>query len=824
MLRCSNATALRTQFSRNIALRVSTSLDSPWTRLPRRAVSLACATTTRARAGPNGSRSFPAGTSRPYSENSAPEKSTPGNPVLETQMPPTNEAIALRDLGVPEPGVPSGRKSPVRPRGSGPDALMLIAMNKGESVAKKAVEMELAWLKDRTVLAERVQRLLKQDNIAFAAELVRTAQRRHYDTQGAWNAILAYCFGKGHAEAAFRFWNDMKKRGGKPNSFAYTTMLRGMGHVDRTPHVDPMSMARSIYQNMLDPDSPVEPTLIHHNAMMTACGLHGDMNLLWEIAGSLPEEGPGSPDVITYTIILNSLRRQIQRQAAKLGAHEYGAEKTFNARLSAIAEGKRIWSDVVYRWQKGELEMEKSNELVSSMAGLLWEGTGDWHLFEVLKLMHQTTGIPILAKEPSRQVHIGSRRAHSRQGTPLVPEEREDVPLVDRMGRKLEDMTPKRNPEPADELEKEEEGDYEHVFDSFLPSSAKPYAATQPASEQPELMRSTLRKSVYSRPAPQQPPPRYTLPKEPEEKGPRYMPIGNRELSIIMETCLQMTNAVQSGKAYWNHLTKEDNGYRITPDRRSFIGYLRILRVARQSRLSLEVIREQMIPQGIESGLPFHIAMSTCRRDRNNLNVFKHANDLLKLMDESLMIPDHRAMSSYLDLLKVLEDNPQLLMGLNGLDPSKQSNPNFQHMRKELVVNLQTVAADNLRPLVSTLDDALEASLKGRPDLSGRHGVDPELLKLQKVSGDKAVAVLARIRSLLVAILMPNRENILPKEDRERFEKDELLLRKYTKADVIENFRKRMIYPTAERQDLYYKRFKPQNENIFEETDALTVY
>lgn len=82
-------------------------------------------------------------------------------------------------------------------------------MNKGESVAKKAVEMELAWLKDRTVLAERVQRLLKQDNIAFAAELVRTAQRRHYDTQGAWNAILAYCFGKGHAEAAFRFWNDV---------------------------------------------------------------------------------------------------------------------------------------------------------------------------------------------------------------------------------------------------------------------------------------------------------------------------------------------------------------------------------------------------------------------------------------------------------------------------------------------------------------------------------------------------------------------------------------------------------------------------------------
>ncbi|KAL4979906.1 hypothetical protein BDW66DRAFT_167775 [Aspergillus desertorum] len=772
MLRCSNATVFRTQFSPNIALRVSSHLSLPWGRALQRTLSLACGTKARVQTGPNGARSFPTATSRSYSENSVPEKSIPENPAPETQDVPTNETIALRDLGVPEPGMPSGRKPFDRPRGSGADVLMLIAMNKGESVAKKAVEMELAWLKDRTVLAERVQRLLKQDNIAFAAELVRTAQRRNYDTQGAWNAILAYCFEKGHAEAAFR---------------------------------------------------PVEVTLIHHNAMMTACGLHGDMNLLWEIAGSLPEEGPGSPDVITYTIILNSLRRQIQRQAAKLGAHEYGAEKTFNLRLSAIAEGKRIWSDVVYRWKKGELEMEKSNELVSSMAGLLWEGTGDWHLFEVLKLIHQTTGIPILAKEPPREVHIASRRAHSRQGTPLVPKEPEDVPLVDRMGRKLEDMTPKPSTELSQDLEKEQE-DFEHVFDNFLPSNMKPYALTQLVSERPEPMRSASRKVVYTRSAPQQPPARYTPSQEPEESGPRYMPIGNRELSIIMETCLQMTNAVQAGKAYWNHLTKEDHGYRITPDRRSFIGYLRILRVARQSRLSLEVIREQMIPQGIESGLPFHIAMSTCRRDRNNLNVFKHANDLLRLMDESLMIPDHRAISSYLDLLKVLEDNPQLLMGLNGLDPSKQSNPNFQHMRKELVINLQTVAADNLRPLVATLEKALDASLKGRPDLSGRHGVDPELIKLQKLPGDKAVAVLARVRSLLVAILMPNRECALPKEDRKRFEDDEHSLRKYTKADVIETFKKKMIYPTAERQDLHYRRSKPQNENIFEETDALTVY
>ncbi|KAL4903602.1 hypothetical protein BDW74DRAFT_155822 [Aspergillus multicolor] len=826
MLRCSNGTAIRTQLSSNIALRAASPLRSSWVGAPHRTLPFACAPAAQARAQSSRAHSGPTTISGSKRLDSVPEEF-----AWEKQDRSPNDTAAPEDLAGSGLDKPQRRTPRERtPHLSSAKAaretpLMLIAMNKGPKVQKRSVEMELAWLKDRTVLAERVQRLLRQHEIAFAAELVRTAQRREYDTQGAWNAILAYCFAQKDTNAAFRFWNDMKKRGGVPNSWAYTTMLRGFSQVDKTAFSNPMSMARSIYQNMLDPESGIEVNLIHHNAMLTACGHHGDMNLLWEIAGSLPEDGPGSPDDYTYTIILSALRRKIQKTAEEQGAREFGAERTYKSRVELIAEGKRIWTDVVYRWKKGELKM--SNELVSAMVGLLWEGTGDWHLFEALKLINQTTGIPILAKQPPRDLQVGSRRSLAKQGTPLRPKDpEEDVPFVDLLNRQVKHTAPMPRPktetEAEAEVELEEDVAFEKLFDNFLPD-AKPHL--QPPPPEPERFQAPSRKFVFKRPAPQQPESQLPKPTEDEPKGPNYVPIGNRELSVILETCLHMTTAAQAGKAYWNHLTEGNHGYVITPDRRSYIAYLRILRVARSSRLALELIRDKLVPNGIESGLPFHIAMAICRRDRNNMNVFKHANELLKLMDEGLMLPDYRAIESYLDLLKTLEENPQLLLTLNTLDLSIQNTDvsNLKKMSNQLVLNLQTIAADHLRPLILSLDKAMDASLKGKPDLTGRYGVDPETIRLQKVPGDRAVAIAARVRTLLVDILSPKRLYPLPKAERKRFEADEEFLRKYTKNDIIDSHKWRMIYPTVDQQDQYYRRFMPQNETIFDEEEALTV-
>ncbi|KAL4785142.1 hypothetical protein BJX76DRAFT_325184 [Aspergillus varians] len=755
MLRCSNATAFRTQFTTTMALRAP--LTAPWIRASQ-SLLLPYAHSAAAGRIATISRSFYKDSSGPRGEDGA-----TGVP----QFKPT-----------PRPGARQAR-----PGFSHDDRLMEIALDKGPRVPHKTIETELAWLKDRTILLERIQRLLRRDDIVMAAALVRAATRAQYDCTAAWNCILDYCLEKGNAKAAFKFWNDMKKRGSMPNDWSYTTMLHGLSKVKKTPYVDPVVMARSVYRSLLNPNSSVKLALIHTNAMLSVCGHHGAMDVLWEVAGGIPEEGPESPDSYTYTIILNAIRRSIQRDVEKF--KEYEAEKSHHKRLAGIAEGKRVWSDIIYRWKSGHIAM--SNQLVTAMAGLLWEGIGDRHLYEVLQLLHQTTGLPILAKEPSRDFPSVSRRAYSRLNTPLEnaetakpgkPAETEEdvVPFVDERGKEFNATESSPGPEQFETLEKEDEN-FDQLFDPVVAVDKVPYTG--------ENLGIT--------------------------DGPNYMPIGNRELSILLETCLQMTYAVQAAKSYWQHLTQEEHEYRIIPDRRAFLGYLRILRVAHSSRLMVEVIRDQMLPAGIDQGLPFHIALSACRRDRKNPNVLKNANELLKMMDHAVLIPDYRALGGYIDLVNILQDNPQHLVSLNGLNVDTQSlSSKLETLGRALVLDLQKVAVENLRPLIAKLDEAMTEAMDGHPDLTGRNGVEPKAIKLQSQPGAQALTVLTRMRMLIDSILKREYESLLSKEERKKFEEESVALRKYSKVDVINRYKTKTIFATAKQQTDYHNRRKAE--------------
>src|ERR1700727_157282 len=63
----------------------------------------------------------------------------------------------------------------------------------------------------------------------------------------------------------------------------------------------------------------------------------------------------------------------------------------------------------------------------------------------------------------------------------------------------------------------------------------------------------------------------------------------NINLTFILEACRLMTQAIDAGKTYWHHLTRESNWYKIEPDSHTFNQCLRLLRVARSSKLSLDV-------------------------------------------------------------------------------------------------------------------------------------------------------------------------------------------------------------------------------------------
>ncbi|KAI9368367.1 hypothetical protein BJX61DRAFT_524248 [Aspergillus egyptiacus] len=761
MIRCSHATALRTQFQQGVTLRAP--LASSWARAPQRSSFI-----PRLR-----------GTHPLASRIATPSRSLSTQPELDAAL---QAATQVEDPPIPTRGSNWKR----RPE---PDIMFRVAMNQ-VPVSPNTVRLELKWLRDRVALAKRVGSLLDEDSIALAAELVRRATVERMDTVVSWNHILKYCFRHRNGRAAFKFWNDMKKRGVKPNDRSYTIMLQGLSRSIRPKGMEAVQMARMVYKSIWNSNSKIKPSVIHTNAMLNFCAGKGEMDTLWEIAGEMPEEGPESPDEVTYTTILKAVRNSLHREVAKLhGKVGEESERVQSMRSQAIADAKRVWADVVYRWKRGTFEI--TGELVSSMAAMLLEGNGDQHLFEVFQLYHQTMGIPILADQPAPGSTKASGRLTARGGGYGAPrqsvaeaeeeEEEEDVPFVDERGEPFRSGKTPASEKFVDE-EVEEEEDFSALFNPVVPTNAKPYTeANRPADQQ----------------------------------APFYAPIGNRELTIILNTCTLMTQPVAPGKKYWQHLTLEDHGYRVEPDLESFVQYLRILRVARASRATVELFRDQMVPADLVKSKAFLIAMSTCRRDRKNPNILNLANELLRLMDTSLLIPDQRAVVGYLDLISALEAHPQDLVFLNGLQAnektSKSSSRDLSVLGTELLVKLRLAAVNALRPVVAQYEEAINATVDspvkwtrlrdfGRPDQLKKHGQ----------SGHQVLVIMTRVRMLIDAILKAQikDKSLLPKTARWELEQQAKVLRKYSAKETVELYKTMLIYPSEARYREYYeKRF-----------------
>lgn len=542
----------------------------------------------------------------------------------------------------------------------------------------------------------------------------------------------------------------MKKRGRRPTSRTYTIMLDGLSQTGRDSGLNPVKVALSIYRSISAPNSFVEQNIIHGNAMLKVCCYHTDLETLWQVAGELPEDGPNSPDPTTYSIILRAIYDAAQKDLAAERAPD--TDRAFARKAQSVVEGKRIWADVVYRWRKGQMELD--NRLVSAMAKVLQGGSTDRDCYDVFALLHQTAGIPILAKKPPTEIRerraagsrLQSRGSHER-------EEVEDVPFVDD-GEQL--YRPRAISKPEEE---EEEENFDDLFNPVVPEDLS-------ASENG---------------------------KNAQVPGPKHIPVGNRELTLILQTCMEMTQALGAGKGYWQHLTQEDHPYKVEPDMGAFHEYLRLLRLARSSRLAAEVVRDQMVPAKVISGTSFHIALSSCRRDRKNMNVLKHANELIRLMGEALVLPDSRVLEGYLDLIRTLERNPQSLVTLNGLDNENKASKKLGNLGRELQIALQKVAVEQLRPHVTKLATALE---HGQVVPIGRRL--PRNILQHAVDGSLSVKVLIQYRGLMDNILKPEHAASVSKDERKALEHESRELRKYSKSELEKKYAKKLVAPTPD--------------------------
>lgn len=199
----------------------------------------------------------------------------------------------------------------------------------------------------------------------------------------------------------------MKKRGHKPDAHSFTILLRGYRDNVRKPNA--VKQAVDVYNSMSAANSAVVPTTIHTNAVLSVCAQAHDIDALWTIAGKLPERGPGAPDHVTFTTILQALSAEVRVRVVKLASERpgYDVQPLFN---QVIDDARRLWVDITARWRRGDLHLDEA--LVCAMGRVLMLSTDAKTQEDVFNLVQQTMNISRpsdgsapASNEPKEDIH-----------------------------------------------------------------------------------------------------------------------------------------------------------------------------------------------------------------------------------------------------------------------------------------------------------------------------------------------------------------------------------------------------------------------------------
>lgn len=613
-------------------------------------------------------------------------------------------------------------------------------------------------------------------------------------------------------------------------------MLSGLGRSASRLGFDNIKTALSIYESIAEANNGIEQSIVHANALLTACLRQGDLDTLWKVAADLPEVGPQAPDEKTYTIILKAVTYSLERDVKELPSKD--VDKIIKRRDEAVIEAKKVWSEVVYLWKAGRIPMD--TYLANAMAKILLQGTSDHDCHDVFKLYKQVCGTPVLVEEP--------RKPRGPTPSPSLPPRPSPPPKPKRKQKKAErllapDSDPDMNyvpfvgeeEEPLYKLREEEEEledvmdqepeevpmNFDRLFDPVFSegASAAGQAATaesqsvvqdakigkqatnaeetQPVAQGAEGTSSRgISSTAESTAETSEAVENDVLTSGREVKRPSFrtlVPFGNRELCYVLEACMLMTQGTPAARANWEYFTQSDYPHKIQPDKESCLWYLRILRKSHSSRLTIRLLQDQMIPAKLIDGRVFHIALSCCRRDRRNISIFRNANEILELMHQNIVLPDPRALEGYFELVESLRRNPQRLTILQDLEPEREEPAaNLEAWGRELQVKLQLLAVQALRPHIAKFHDAMQQA----DNESRAQGCSSKNKRDVAVHGSSAVKVMLTARLMMDNLLTRSNASLISEEDRKLLEEDSHRLRVYSTPSASKKFRNITVFPT----------------------------
>ncbi|GAB1739153.1 hypothetical protein NU219Hw_g3905t1 [Hortaea werneckii] len=493
---------------------------------------------------------------------------------------------------------------------------------------KKALRKELEWLPDPVKFTEHVQYTLRCEKPAKALELVRLASKTRQCTV-AWNHVVNYHMQRGRPRDAFAVYNEMKKRAQFPDSYTYVLLLRGLAGFrpgaskkPRDISFEDVSKAVSLYNSMSAPNSRVKPSIMHTNAVLKVCAFGNDMDAFYGVLANLPEVGAGAPDHMTYSIILNAIRRNTGYEALK----DLSPTQALTKRRQAVSEARAIWREVVMKWRTGAVRMDE--ELVSAMARclLVSEKLQDWD--DVLSLIRQTMQIERLVPEvgsPERQIgHVPTDRQL------LEAEKAEGGVDVDAEAMKGEDS----------EASAGAAGKTPAKISTDETPDARTFEAVEPTMTTPKK---------YG------PPPSLF-----------HAQPGQETLDILIQTCSKM-RMPRTANAYWELLIAEP--FNLKPALFNFHSLIRLLLKNRSSGRVAELIQHGLAKaEAKPTVMTFMLAIQACRRNCLNPHALEHAKAIVDVMERTLSDLQIDVLSQYLDIALLSDSGPKIVDTLDRLD------------------------------------------------------------------------------------------------------------------------------------------------------------
>ncbi|KAL8995458.1 MAG: hypothetical protein Q9169_004799 [Polycauliona sp. 2 TL-2023] len=493
---------------------------------------------------------------------------------------------------------------------------------------EKELDRELIYLQDPVKLAENTIALLREDDNQKALELTRRASKQLPCTVS-WNHLVDYEMSKGRIKKAVTIYNEMKKRAQRPDAQTYTILLRGLSW---HPHMqDSLPLALKIYHSMFAENCPVKPNIIHTNAVLKVCALARDMDALWGVTAKLPPRGPGAPNNLTFTTILNAVRVVAWQSDKDLGDEDW-EEKSLR-RQRAVIQGRRIWEEILPRWRAGDLLIDE--ELVCTMGRLLLLGSTERDYDDILSLAEQVMGIPRQKRRLGDPLEISDGETPSPVNLDAVDA---DQPFTDQAPQ-----------DESSQLERYEDRSESHgEDDSAFTSDSVPVLNAALANVFRPSPRSSMTRPGQSCP-------------------------GRNTLSLILDACVNL-RAIPSAQAYWGLLTDPSGPYNVVPDSENYHMYLRVLRVQRSSHGASELIKDMFSGdlQSMQLLQPktFRIAFSACVRNKASPRMIEGATQILNIMYKSLVQPDLKSLDMFREIAstQLQQDFRITLNALRGLE------------------------------------------------------------------------------------------------------------------------------------------------------------